>query len=195
VSPAAESSLAIGLKEWAAVCRALAEGRQIILLRKGGIHEAAGQFELAHPRFLLFPTYLHQNLAMLKPWAHVGFEPMSAEPARIQLSIWAAVTDILPISHRAQIDAINDEHVWTSGLIDMRFNYRPDNPLYLLLLRAHVLPHSVEIANTSVYGGCKSWVPLDQPVPLAGSRSVLGDDEYQSRRGSIIKRIESNRSA
>src|SRR6476469_947176 len=55
--------LAIALKEWATVCHALETGRQMLLLRKGGIYEAAGEFELENPQFLLFPTYLHQNLA------------------------------------------------------------------------------------------------------------------------------------
>jgi hypothetical protein len=57
-----EGLLSIALKEWATLCRALETGRQIILLRKGGIYESAGEFEVEHRRFLLFPTYLHQNL-------------------------------------------------------------------------------------------------------------------------------------
>ena len=35
-----------------------------------------------------------------------------------------------------QMDALDGEHIWTAPLIDMRFNYRPQNPLYLLLVRA-----------------------------------------------------------
>ena len=45
------------LKEWAVVCRALEEGRQIVLLRKGGILEYRQSFKVKHDRFLLFPTY------------------------------------------------------------------------------------------------------------------------------------------
>ena len=45
-------SLSFALKEWAAVCQALSTGRQIVLLRKGGIHEAAGEFELDHRQFV-----------------------------------------------------------------------------------------------------------------------------------------------
>src|SRR5687768_3845167 len=44
--------LHVALKEWATVCTALETGRQILLLRKGGIHETGGQFELEHSRFL-----------------------------------------------------------------------------------------------------------------------------------------------
>src|SRR4029078_10883002 len=88
-------SLSVALKEWASVCDALESGRQIVLLRKGGIYEAAGEFELENPQFLLFPTYLHQNLNMLKPEGHAGFSAMSAEPGEIRISAAGVVSHIV----------------------------------------------------------------------------------------------------
>ncbi|HYV35699.1 MAG TPA: DUF1802 family protein, partial [Gemmataceae bacterium] len=38
-------------KEWAAICKALAEGRQGLILRKGGIAEPGGDFQIEHTRF------------------------------------------------------------------------------------------------------------------------------------------------
>jgi len=183
------SSLQVALKEWATVCRALETGRQIVLLRKGGILEAIGGFELEHPQFLLFPTYLHQNLAMLKPDAHAGFEPHTAEPDRITLSAAGVVTDIVRLSSRAQMDVLDDEHVWTPPLIDMRFNYRPANPLYLLLVRAYRLPQPVTVENTPEYAGCKSWVPLERAMETAGATPVLDDAGYESRRRRILETL------
>src|SRR4051812_139230 len=140
-------TLSVGLKEWAVVCHALASGRQMILLRKGGIHEAAGGFELEHPKFLLFPTYLHQNLEMLKQGDEGAYERRSAEPEQVALSIAAEVTDIVHLKSRAQMDAIDAEHVWTAPLIDMWFNYRPQNPLYLLLVRSSLLATPTTVEN------------------------------------------------
>ena len=141
-----QQSLQIALKEWASVCAALETGRQIILLRKGGIYEAAGEFELEHPRFLLFPTYLHQNLNMLKTEAHGGFESMNAEPSEIRISAAGVVSHIVQLRSRAQMDAIEAEHIWAAPLIEMRFNYKPRNPLYLMLVRAYRLPEPVTVA-------------------------------------------------
>src|SRR5580698_4694409 len=107
------------LKEWAIVCRPLEEGRQILLLRKGGIHESGGEFELEHRRFVLFPTYVHQNLQMLKAAEHAGCSAASAEPSHVQINCAAEVTDILPVPSRAAMDALDGKHVWTSKLIDM----------------------------------------------------------------------------
>src|SRR5690242_13068453 len=48
-----------GLKEWSAAVHALLDGRQTVLLRKGGIHEK--RFDVAADRFLLFPTVAHSH--------------------------------------------------------------------------------------------------------------------------------------
>ena len=54
------------LKEWAAVCAALREGKQVFLLRKGGIHERCGEFSVEHDAFFLYPTWEHQKKQMLR---------------------------------------------------------------------------------------------------------------------------------
>src|SRR5688500_12463087 len=139
------STLATGLKEWSTVCRSLERGPQIFLLRKGGIYESAGEFEVEHRRFLLFPTYVHQKREMLKAEAHADFEPRATEPERIELRCWCEVTDISEVQSRTQMDALDGEHVWAPPLIDMRFNYRLENPLYLLVVRTFVLNRPVTV--------------------------------------------------
>jgi hypothetical protein len=183
------TSLQIALKEWATVCRALETGRQVLLLRKGGIYESAGEFEVENREFLLFPTYLHQSLKQLKPEAHAGFEPRTAEPAQVHLAAAGVVTDVVQLQSRAQMDALDAEHVWAPPLIDMRFNYRPENPLYLLLVRAYRLHQPATIENTPAYAGCKSWVPLDQPVETGGALPVLDDVKYDLTRRRILDRL------
>ena len=57
-----ESSNRSALKEWATVEAALAEGPVVLLIRKGGISERRGDFQVEHREFWLFPTHYHQNL-------------------------------------------------------------------------------------------------------------------------------------
>src|SRR5438874_6685597 len=179
--------LNVALKEWASVCSALEEGRQIILLRKGGILEAIGGFELEHPQFFLFPTNLHQNAQMLKEPERKRLVALKEEPAQIVLSSAATVTDIIRLRDRAQMDRLEHEHVWTSPLIDMRFSYRPQNPLYLLVLRVYRLAAPMEIANTPEYAGCKSWVPLTSPMQTGGATAAIAESSFEARRSGIKK--------
>ena len=183
------ASLEVALKEWASVCHALETGRQMLLLRKGGIHESAGEFTLEHSVFLLLPTYLHQNIQMLKPSEHAAFAPMSAEPERITLSGFGVATDIIRLGSRRQMDALDDQHIWTPPLIDMRFGYRPENPLYLLLVRAYALSRPVTIDNTPNYAGCKSWVPLTQTIDTAGTAPSIAQADYERRKEYIMEKI------
>jgi hypothetical protein len=185
------NELSVALKEWASVCSALGDGRQMILLRKGGIYESAGEFEIEHRHFLLFPTYLHQNAEMLKPGERAALNPLKVEPDKIAISLAGEITDIIPTANRAAMDALDNEHIWTSKLIDMRFNYRPENPLYLLFVRTHRLAKPVTIDNTPAYAGCKSWVPLDHVVETKDAIPVLDDSEYSRRTETIIHRLGS----
>src|SRR5271155_1082114 len=109
------SPLNIALKEWATVCSALGAGRQIILLRKGGIYESSGEFEIEHRQFVFFPTYLHQNAAMLKESEHAALEPVAAEPEKIEISLAGEITDILPVTDRMAMNALAGQHIWSSN--------------------------------------------------------------------------------
>src|SRR5262249_33425513 len=62
MSPPARTC-AIAFKEWAGVCDALIQGRQTIIVRKGGISEGAGpgSFVPEHAEFWIYPTWVHQG--------------------------------------------------------------------------------------------------------------------------------------
>jgi hypothetical protein len=178
--------LRVALKEWAVVCAALAQGRQMLLLRKGGISEAGRQFAVEHREFLLFPTYLHQNAAMLKPEFAGAVHPVTGEPGTIELSAAATVTDIVHVQSRSQIDKLDERHIWTAPLIDMRFSYRPNKPLYLLLVRAWRLAAPITIENTVDYAGCVSWVPLAAEISTGGAVPAIADAQFEQQRQLIL---------
>jgi len=56
-----------GLKEWATVVKALENGNQTVILRKGGILETDSGFKIEAKKFLLFPTFEHQDFKNIKP--------------------------------------------------------------------------------------------------------------------------------
>src|SRR5947208_14816854 len=68
------SHMPIALKEWAVTVRALAEGEQLLTLRKGGIHEANRHFEIEHDRFFLYPTFDHQADGLVRDSHHPELE-------------------------------------------------------------------------------------------------------------------------
>ncbi len=169
--------LNIALKEWHLLCTTLLSGEQAILLRKGGILEAANEFELEHSSFLLFPTYIHQDPNSVKPQWRERIIKLPAEPEQISIEGWAEVVKIFEVPSRQAMDALNDLHLWDKPLIDMRFAYRPANPLYLMIVRAWRLPQPVVIHYNLEYAGCKSWVPLEQSIDTTNSTPALPEDQ------------------
>ncbi len=183
-------TLDIALKEWQAVCHAIHTGRQIILLRKGGIHETEGRFEIQNRDFLLFPTYLHQKIDWVKPNDRQHVQHRDDEPDRVEINTRVCVTDIVRVRSRQQMDAIDYAHLYLPPMIDMRFNYKPQNPLYLLIIRAYRLD-VVNIASVPLYAGCKSWVPLESPIDISQARAVLSVADFERQRRKLLSTLES----
>ena len=175
------------LKEWQVVCDLLGEGGQILLLRKGGIQEGQNRFEIAHRAFALLPTRLHQDPAMLKPAFQGRIDGGAAEPAAFGLTHAGYITDILAVHDRDQMDRLDHLHCWAEPYLDMRFNYRPERPLYLLLVRAYRLREPFTLRNTYEVAGCRSWVPL--PAPLGIAEPVLDDGRFERLVDEIKSRL------
>lgn len=176
--------LDVALKEWSVVCDLLAEGRLALVLRKGGVHEEAGpgRFRLEYQRFLLFPAWEHQRPEGMKPEFCGRVEIFDHEPAEVVFKSWAEVPTgcIWPVPSRAAFDVLEDLHVWAKPQIDVRYNYKPERPLYLVALRVHRLLSPVARPNRVRYAGCKSWVPLEpeDAVEERASAPVLSDDAF-----------------
>lgn len=177
----------IALKEWQVVCDLLAAGSQILLLRKGGIHEGQNRFEAAHGQFALLPTRLHQDPAMLKPPFRRRIDGATAEPDRFELTHAGQIVDILPIHRREQMNRLDDLHCWAEPYIDMRFNYRPERPLFLLIVRAFRLKLPFSLRNTYEVAGCRSWVPL--PTPLEAGLPAISDEAFREQVADVRERV------
>jgi hypothetical protein len=178
------------LKEWAVVVRALTAGRQIVLLRKGGIEDEGGRFRVEHPEFFLYPTFEHQHRKFVRPEHLADFDrAIREQPAAdgLIISAYAVVTDCEVVSGLDTLRALSPDHVWNDDYLQMRFNYKPELPLYALLLRAFKVP-AVEVPYRPEYRGCKSWVKLDRELTTAGREPALTEDEF-TKRGDATKRL------
>jgi hypothetical protein len=49
----------------------------------------------------------------------------------------------------------------------------------VLVLRTYVLPETVELPYRNEYGGCKSWIELQEPVPVDAARPALSEEEFK----------------
>jgi hypothetical protein len=189
----------IALKEWAVTVRALAEGEQLITLRKGGIRETDRHFRLEHPRFFLYPTFDHQSYDLVREshrpelqraleegvWtegepslgALAGPDPVP-QPDRVRIRAWAEVAQHFTITDPRCVDALSPFYVWTPDYAEKRLSWKRRHPLHVLLLRTYRIPRPVTVRVREEYGGCRSWCEIQRELPFEGT-PVLSDSEFE----------------
>jgi len=169
-----------GLKEWATIIKALENGKQTIILRKGGILETASGFNVESKKFLLFPTWEHQETKHVKPEFH-GFlkDVLDNKPDEgfNKISSYAEVLDEKDIETKTIIDKLSEFHVWSDSYIEERRNWKPEKPLKVVFLRTYKIPE-IKIALKPEFEGCKSWIELNSNQ-ISG-QSVLTDLEIET---------------
>jgi len=153
-------------KEWAAICRALVQGRQRIILRKGGIVEPGGSFRIEHRDFLLLPTFVHQAAESLMPEARDLLLDIDADrppPGTVLFRHWARVIEAAEVRSLAELQRLRGEHVWSDEVVAERF-HRWEDLLHVLHVEVATLPQPVSRPWDESFGGCRSWAQLTVPV-------------------------------
>jgi hypothetical protein len=164
------------LKEWAIVCKALEEGRQVLLLRKGGIMEYKQGFEIKHNKFLLFPTFEHQSKEYIQPdyidnldiiLQHQLTDPYhpTANSGRNKLTLYAKVIDVKEVNDKSIIRKLEKYHIWNDRYVNLRMDYNPKKPISVLLLRVYKMNNPIEVDIIPEWAGCRSWVSVEFEFP------------------------------
>jgi hypothetical protein len=195
----------IAFKEWAVTVRALAEGEQLVTLRKGGIREEHKHFELEHDRFFLYPTFEHQRNDVVRAshqpelrraleegvWPDEEPPPHALtrdggipQPDRVRIRAWAQVTEHWTVTDPRVVDALSPYYVWTTDYAEKRLSWKRRHPLHVLLLRTHRIPRPVTVKVREDFHGCKSWLEITRDLPFEGT-PVLSDDEFGRVREEI----------
>jgi hypothetical protein len=173
--------VATALKEWAVCEAALASGRTIVLLRKGGIREPARAFRIERAAFALYPTYEHQRADLLAPDFAALLPATLADappPGTVRVRLWLEVTDAYELTDAEHLAALAPFHMWTAAYAEERLRWRPKQPLLVMLVRAYHLAAPLVLPYEARYGGCTSWVELAVPPDQTGRVPVLDAAAY-----------------
>ncbi len=186
--PAVTVERGTALKEWAAVVMALESGIQILVLRKGGVREEG--FSADNDTFFFYPTGFHQTGDKLKPaHRHLLQEARDAIAAagesKVRIRSLGRMIQSFEIHSPYKMAALADEYVYTVDEMNKRYEFRPGDSLTALVVRVYRLADPVEIPVKTKYGGCVSWVHLDENIPTANACPVLSDECFQERLKTV----------
>jgi hypothetical protein len=187
----------LALKEWSIICKALEDGNQTILLRKGGILEYKKGFEIRQKSFLLFPTLEHQAEEYLQSKYLQTYDLLlrgnkSEDIQNKTNTLWvlARIEAIQEFYDHEMLPELEKYHIWNEKYVNMRMNYNPKKPMNALLLRVYKLPQPISIDINPEWAGCKSWIDIDiaekygnqfgsVPKMFDQSEPVIKDKEFQ----------------
>ncbi len=183
----------VALKEWAVLCQELGAGRQVVLLRKGGIREPAKGFSVEHDEFFLFPTYVHQSGDELSDRARAALPDVNraAPPASIlRLELYATVAAVTEVTNLDVLRRLDGQHALAWPAVERRFHYRHPG-LHVIAVRVYRLPQPLVVPNVARYDGCRSWVPLESECSTTGCQPVLAETEFHQRLSTVQQALGS----
>jgi hypothetical protein len=163
---------------------ALMRGEQIIILRKGGLIEGPGGFQVEHPEFLLFPTLFHQQRESVLPGAQARFDEIAhlmPEPSVVRLECFARVEAWQKLETLSGACALHGLHIWRDDVVEKRFDWGHSKEIYAMAVRIFRLAEPVELPMRESYGGCKSWIELAEDISPIGAHAVLNDAEFAAQ--------------
>jgi len=171
----------VALKEWDVICEALGSGRQVIVIRKGGIAEGRDGLRFEHEEFALLPTFFHQQSERVVPEADFAARQAGAEGERESVEIRHAATLVWHkvVTDRAVLSKLQSFHILAPSEVESRFGQKPGPGVQVALLRVYRLEPPQRVAWQKSFGGCRSWAEIDERLLEACSRvSVLSDERF-----------------
>lgn len=195
----------LALKEWSIICKALEEGKQTILLRKGGILEYKKGFEISQKLFLLYPTLEHQAAEYLQSNYLQEYELLlkrnSSEIVEDKVNtirIIARIEAMQEFHDHKLLSKLEKYHIWNEKYVNMRMNYNPKKPMNALLLRIYKLSQPISLDVNPEWAGCKSWIDIEFPSKhenqygninelLNQSVPVIKDKDFQKMHDSFME--------
>jgi hypothetical protein len=99
-------------------------------------------------------------------------------PGKVRLTHFAEVGGVYHVRDLMSALKLEALHYWSDATVEARFNYRYPG-LMVLPVRVFEAPQAVELVETPVYHGCKSWVELEHPLSTEGAKPVIDDAAFK----------------
>ena len=163
---------------------ALGRGEQIIILRKGGIHEGRDGFQVDQPEFWMFSTLFHQQGESVTAESGARFTSLAAEfppEDTLRLKYFAIVADWRKLENEEAALQLDGQHILKENVIRDRFSWGRELGIFALAVRVHRLPQPIDIPMLKEYGGCKSWIDLAEELTIEGATPVLDDATFEAK--------------
>ena len=130
--------------------------------------------------------FINQSINLNKPAPNVE---SGWHPETVRIGSFAEITDAFLVAHEPAIKALLPYHIWNEQFITERLKWKPSEPVSVLLLRVYKLVEPRIIPYRQEYGGCKSWIKINEEISINNAIPTLTDAEYNKQANAIRKTI------
>ncbi len=179
------------LKEWAIIVKAVEEGKQFILFRKGGILEDG--FSVESNEFLLYPTFEHQSREYIKDEYKNQFDRLVKDMSkdRVVIRSIGKVYAYYESNDRAKLLRLSRLHILNDEFIDYRMQWNKSRAVSIMLVRAYLLDEPLILPIREEYYGCRSWIKVDVDNSIMSKIKNAEPVVDDSTMASIKREVES----
>lgn len=184
--------LTIGVKEWAGVVDALGTGKQSLMIRS---------YPCRYSQFLLYPTFNYYTSNLRTDTLDEKFKPEFRQLARtagqetaerakdhfVDLKYWAELDEIIPLEIDASLSTLTKHFIWS---VDHVEHYRASTSrgLCVWLVRVYKFPQTQPIGR--VGAGVPNYYRHPVEISTTGSKPVISDSDYESKKSQILSKLE-----
>ena len=163
---------------------ALLRGEQIVIMRKSGLREGKGGFQVEHSEFLLFPTLFHQQRDQVIPGAQARYDSLAPHfppPETLRIEGLAKVVDYRRLTSWDDVRQLHGQHIWREEVLAERFDWGREKHVHALAVQVFQLDVKLELPMRPAYGGCKSWVELEEDIDIKRAEPVLDETVFAAK--------------
>ena len=109
----------------------------------------------------------------------------------MRLEFYAEVVEAKQLGTLEAAQGLRGQHIWRDEVIADRFEWGRARNIYAMALRVFRLPEIRTLPLLPAYGGCKSWVQLEEEIATGCSEPVLGDEAFRAKLMVFQRALES----
>ena len=107
----------------------------------------------------------------------------SDKPAEgiIRVRSFGIAVESFSITTQQKLISLSEEYVYAVDEIKKRFEFRPGEAMTAVAVQVYRLPNTFEIPVKTKYGGCVSWVNLEDSISTEHATPALTDTVFNQR--------------
>ena len=187
----ADKQMLHAVREWPPVIKALTDGDQIYLLRKGPLGKIPFEELQQHP-VLVLPSSRKLSSECFSPPAIQKYGELMTpqEEETLTTNLALDLLDERVLTNSMHAFRLWDFHLYRADYLSERIHTRPEVELRLYQVRAHTLETPVELPASVLGSTYTNLIELPEPIAFKSKKEALSAPALKKQRRLVTEQLE-----